>query len=251
MDSSLVLMFHDVVNQSFPNSGFKTEGAKRYKIDEDRFRDIIRSVIHHDKNVSFSFDDGGNSFYNVIAPILENYGLKGIFFISTKYIETPGFLTKAQIIDLNSRGHVIASHSHSHPKIISNLSDSEIMEEWCLSKEILEGIINNPVTIASIPGGAVSKRVIDGAIKAGYKLIYTSEPSVKIRNVNDVQIKGRFTISRNTSSVIIYKILKVSSYRYRLILRYKILRSLKILLGSNYNRLKQSLFKAGVFRTVI
>ena len=93
-------------------------------------------VIKNDKgeelvcDVLFTFDDGGISFLTIIAPILEKYNQKGIFFISTQYIDTPLFLTKKQIKELRERGHIIGSHSHSHPQNISELANSDLLEEY-------------------------------------------------------------------------------------------------------------------------
>ena len=71
------------------------------------------------KDVLFTFDDGGVSFVTKAAPILEKYGHKGVFFVSTKYIGTPGVLSAGQVKELELRGHVVGTHSHSHFYVFS------------------------------------------------------------------------------------------------------------------------------------
>lgn len=233
----IVLMYHDVVNARHPKSGFQKVGALQYTIDSRVFSEQVSEFCT--KNVVFSFDDGGDSFYNEIAPVLEYKEQNGIFFISTKYIDTPYFLTKTQIKELDERGHVIASHSHTHPGVISGLSYNEIVKEWKLSKRILEEIVGHTVTVASVPGGAVSNDVIRAAAEAGYKTLYTSEPTTEIRNEFGVEVIGRYTVSRDTTIEILDKIVNDPYYRASLQKRYKRLLLAKRLLGSNYNRLKQ------------
>lgn len=237
----IVLMYHDVVNALHPKSGFQKIGALQYTLDSSVFSEHVTN--YSKDNVVFSFDDGGDSFYNEIAPILEHHNQKGIFFISTQYVDTPYFLTKAQIKELDVRGHLIASHSHTHPKVISELSYDEIVKEWKQSKSILEGIVGHEVTVASVPGGAVSKEVIKAAAEAGYKTLYTSEPTTEVRTEFGIEVIGRYTVSRDTTTEALDKIVNDPNYRGALHKRYKRLLLAKILLGSNYNRLKQHILK--------
>jgi peptidoglycan/xylan/chitin deacetylase (PgdA/CDA1 family) len=66
----------------------------------------------------FTFDDGGVSFLDLIAPALERHGWRGLFFIATNWIGSPGFLKASQIAELRQRGHhigtafVLASRAH-------------------------------------------------------------------------------------------------------------------------------------------
>ena len=70
----------------------------------------------------FTFDDGGVSYYTVVADRLEAQGWRGHCFVSTDFIGQRGFLTAAQIRELDARGHVIGSHSASHPARFSTLT---------------------------------------------------------------------------------------------------------------------------------
>ena len=237
----IVLMYHDVVNALHPKSGFQKVGALQYTLDSRIFSEQVSNFSKED--VIFSFDDGGDSFYTEIANVLEHNNKCGIFFISTRYIDTPYFLTKAQIKELDERGHLIASHSHTHPKIISDLSYDEIVNEWKQSKSILEDIVGHEVTVASVPGGAVSKDVIRAAAEAGYKTLYTSEPTTEIRTEFGIKVVGRYTVSKDTTIELLDKIVNDSNYRNTLQKRYKHLLFAKRLLGPNYNRLKQLILK--------
>lgn len=238
-----VLMFHDVVNDRYPKSGFTRVGAAQYVLRHDQFENIVEEAILTDDSVVFSFDDGGSSFFNVIAPALEKCGRRGVFCITTSFIGSPGFMTADQIVDLDRRGHVIASHSHTHPKIISELPYRQIQEEWMQSKEILESIVGHDITVASVPGGAVSGNVAKAMEEAGYRTIYTSEPTDIPYMCGEAMIMGRFTITHNSTPQDIRKLLSDKWWRRYLLGRYKTLRFSKMLLGSHYNTLKQFVLK--------
>lgn len=237
----IVLMYHDVVNALHPKSGFQKVGALQYTLDSKAFSEQVTKCSMD--YVVFSFDDGGDSFYTEIANVLEHNNQSGLFFISTQYIDTPYFLTKSQVKELDKRGHIIASHSHTHPRVISELPYNEIVSEWKLSKSILEEIVGHEVTAASVPGGAVSKDVIKAAAEAGYKTLYTSEPTTEVRSEFGVEVIGRYTVSKDTTIEIVNRIVNDSDYRAGLQKRYKRLLLVKKLLGSNYNRLKQLILK--------
>lgn len=240
----IFLMFHDVVDQSCPISGFQTLGAIQYRLDKDTFENFVSYIAESQTDVALSFDDGGVSSIKIIAPTLEKYSKKGLFCITTSCVGRTGFLSEDQIRALDANGHIIASHSHTHPKDISKLSERDLFEEWYKSKEILENILNKPIVAASIPGGAVSKKVIQSLFKAGYSEIYTSEPSIVKQKYKEGFVVGRFAIKNSTTNTELQQLLGNLSYRRRLLFKYRILRIVKLLMGKNYNFFKQEFLKA-------
>lgn len=241
MGYNLVLMFHDIVSNEYPASGFLKEGAQQYTIDIDKFEEFVKFCNKYIPEVIFTFDDGGSSFYNIVVQILERFNKRGIFCISTNFIGNNRFLTKEQIKEIHNRGHIIASHSCTHPRDISKLSIDTIVSEWTKSKKILENIIGEEVKIASIPGGAVSSRVLKGLKLAGYEEVYTSKPTDKLSLFEGMRIIGRYTITNHSDIAYLNKLLQNTSYRKRLIAKYKLLRLLKSILGTNYNKIKQTI----------
>lgn len=238
-----VLMFHDVVNAQHSISGFQKIGASQYCLQEKKFIELVEEAIGCDRDVVLTFDDGGSSFYHVIAPILERYGKIGLFFISTAYIGSPGFMTAEEIKDLDIRGHIIASHSHSHPKIISKLSSDEMRHEWSLSKEILQSVLGHNIDTASVPGGAVSDNVIQSLIDSGYRTVYTSEPISKVKYIDNTKIMGRYTVTINSTPEYVCRLLTDKNFQTKLHIRYKLLLLGKKILGSRYNDIKQAFLK--------
>lgn len=235
------LMYHDIVTGADNKSGFQNENAFMYKVDEALFEEQV--VALKECNVQFTFDDGGESFILKAAPILEKYGKKGIFFVSTNYIGTPGFLSEEQVKELHDRGHRIGSHSHTHPSNISLLNQEEIYEEWRESISILSRIIDETVTIASIPNGYASKSVVREAYRAGIKHLYTSTPTIKEKKIDDTIIQGRYVVHYSTGVDTILSIVSSTKKRFLLFLRWQLLETTKFILGGNYDKIKELIKK--------
>lgn len=235
MNRNVVLMYHDIVTMSDKSSGFQNESAFMYKVDATIFEKQVKDAKD---NVTFTFDDGGFSFLTLAAPILEKYRKRGVFFISTKYIDTPGFLSREQIIELSKRGHVIGSHSHSHPSNMAVLSKDELLFEWKESVRILSNILGRPVSIASIPNGYDSKEVIDTAIATGITELHTSRPTMDVDVRKGCKVVGRYVIHDKMSNDYVSSIIQDSTVRRKLYWRWQAINLIKLLLGNSYNRVK-------------
>lgn len=243
------LMYHDVFVHNTNESGFQRERDLPYKMNASMFERHVKSIsdycesTHQSKNhVVFTFDDGGKSFYQVIAPILEKYGLKGIFFITTKYIGTDTFLDEEEIRDLHKRGHIIGSHAHTH-KHLYTLTDEQVEDEWKCSTEILSCILGEPIKYASIPNGDTSKRVLANAYKYGIRYIYTSEPITKVSYFNDMQVIGRYVLLSDNSTEYVMSIINSSKKRFLLLCKRAALKIIKAVLGGYYLKIKNLLFR--------
>lgn len=234
-------MYHDIVTASDKTSGFQNKSAFMYKVDVRKFEEQVK--IAQGSDVVFTFDDGGLSLVTEAAPVLEKYGMKGVFFISTKYIDTPGFLTATQVKELELRGHVIGSHSHNHQENMTVLERDELLFEWKESLRILSDILGHPVTIASIPNGYDSIDVINTAYEAGITELHTSKPTEKEEMRNGCKLIGRYVVHDNMSNDYVASIIKSSSIRKKIYRRWQIINIAKLILGKNYNVVKMFLIK--------
>ena len=192
---ALAIMYHDVVEDGdFASSGFPGEGAHVYKLrreDFERHLDAIGGL-----KVELTFDDGGASFLHPIADLLEARGRRGCFFITTGRIGTPGFLSEEAVPELHRRGHVVGSHSASHPTRMAALSRAEMDREWRTSLERLSSLLGEPVTTASVPGGYYSREVGLSAAAAGITRLFTSEPTSRVSRIEGCLIHGRYVVKR-------------------------------------------------------
>jgi peptidoglycan/xylan/chitin deacetylase (PgdA/CDA1 family) len=197
----VALLYHDIINGGdFQSSGFPSAGARIYKLPREEFRRHLDAIASANPNVLLTFDDGGVSFYETIAPALEEHGWRGYFFIATNWIGSGGFLSANQIRDLRNRGHLIGTHSCSHPERISHCSYDQILSEWSQSADILADVLGEVVDAGSVPGGYYSRRVAQAAASAGLRTLFTSEPTLRVHSLNGLSVLGRFTIRQGDAA---------------------------------------------------
>jgi peptidoglycan/xylan/chitin deacetylase (PgdA/CDA1 family) len=206
------VLYHEVTDDP-SQSGFQNPSALPYKHTTDYFRqnlDVIAesgaqisTVYDIDFNsggqyVMLTFDDGGKSAMQV-ADHLEERGWRGHFFITTEMIGAPRFVTADDLRDLRRRGHVVGSHSHTHPPVFWRLTEEEMIREWRTSCQALSAILQEPITAASVPCGEMDRRTADTAAQAGIKYLFTSEPTVHPWRQDGIICLGRFCPKRDTS----------------------------------------------------
>ncbi len=202
MARTISLLYHDVVARGdFASSGFHSAHADLYKLDEPQFvahLDAISARVTPTERL-FTFDDGGASARRIGAQLAAR-GWHGHFFISTNFIGTGGFVTTADIRHLAAQGHLIGSHSCSHPERMAALSRDRLLLEWTESRRTLEDILGRAVETASIPGGYYSTEVAQTAADAGYRELFTSEPVATPWRVGGLDVYGRYSVQQRSSA---------------------------------------------------
>jgi peptidoglycan/xylan/chitin deacetylase (PgdA/CDA1 family) len=208
------LMYHDVVAAGGEDSsGFPGRDAALYKVTPQAFAehlDAIRKSLPAPPappvrpapappGLAITFDDGGVSAM-AAADLLESRGLIGHFFVTANYIGTRGFVSEGDIRELARRGHVIGSHSCSHPLRMGHCTFAQLLDEWRRSRAILTDIVGDEVRVASVPGGDFSLPVAEAAAEAGLTQLFTSEPTSQTQQLSGLTLAGRFTIQRWTTA---------------------------------------------------
>ncbi len=209
------LLFHDVVaDGGFGGSGFVSPDANIYKFTAAEFAGYLSAIQarHVEPAVSvfralrekdaflLTFDDGGIGAIQWTADMIEPLGHVGHFFITTDHIGASGFLSRTEIAELARRGHVIGSHSCSHPALMSRCPASQLDREWRESVAKLADILGAPVTVASVPGGFYSHAVGAAAAGAGIRVLFTSEPVSSISRLGATSVMGRYSVQQGTST---------------------------------------------------
>lgn len=204
------LMYHDIAEPAAREAaGFPGSLAARYKLTPAHFEAHLDAVAATGLDVGLpapgapapavclSFDDGGASA-PAAAAALERRGWRGAFFVTTGRIGGEGFMTAEEVRALALGGHLVGSHSHSHPTHMGLLGPGELAEEWRRSREILGEILGEAPLSASVPGGYLSRAVAQEAADAGYSLLFTSEPTARAERVGALEMRGRYTIWAST-----------------------------------------------------
>lgn len=198
------LMYHEVTDDP-SKSGFQRPAARQYAHSRSAFRDHLERIAARSltprlvyeldfdrlgRHLLLTFDDGGKSALDV-AEELARRGWLAHFFVVTSRIGERTFLDAYEIRWLRSCGHIIGSHSHTHPDIFRDQPRARMLAEWRDSAAILEDILGEPCLAASVPGGDLSSYVLDTASEAGFRYLFTSEPWFTPQRLADCWIIGR------------------------------------------------------------
>lgn len=224
--------YHEVTDDP-ATAGFQRIGALPYKHTRHAFaRDLDAiaagpcppervtdlDLTRPGRHVLLTFDDGGKSAVS-IADTLAERGWKGHFFIVTGLIGTRTFLTPQEICYLRRCGHVVGSHSDTHPDIFREQPFDRMVEEWRVSREKLAQLLGEPCHTASVPGGDISRQVPLSADAAGLSYLFTSEPVLRPERVGACWILGRFMPKAWTPTARIRELAAFRGWRSALFVR--------------------------------
>lgn len=213
----VTFLYHEVTD--YPErTGFDGKSALPYKhevlefdnnLHEIRKSPIPLSLVNEidfripARHLLLTFDDGGKSAMT-IADAIEKHGWKGHFFITTSMIGTPTFLSVKDIQELHHRGHIIGSHSHTHPNVFYNLNYDEMIKEWKVSADILSNIIQDDIFCASVPGGEMDLNTQKSAQAVGFRFLFTSEPTRVPWKLDNLLCLGRVCPKKGTPLSYVY-----------------------------------------------
>jgi len=216
---ALTFIYHDVLADSgADDSGFAGADALSYKLPLARFRrhlDIVADTLRgrqplcartpeallgaESPALILTFDDGGASAVSRTADMLEERGWRAYFFVVSELIGQPEFLTADGVRQLHTRGHVVGTHSASHPPRLSRCTPEVIRREWGDSSARIADIIGAPVLTGSVPGGYYSRVVGQIAAQSGLRILFTSEPTPNPAWLDGMLVMGRMSVTRRTS----------------------------------------------------
>jgi len=160
-------MYHDVPSEALPTFQSHLNWLlQRFEIikPEDLLTGTSRSK---GPKVLLTFDDGCEDNYELVAPLLESQGLRGLFFVcpgfsglsreaSFELMERSSALfgeknrdsrwqrmSQQQIVDLDKRGHGIGNHTMTHVPL-ARLDPKEIVREISNSAATLQSWLGYP-----------------------------------------------------------------------------------------------------------
>jgi peptidoglycan/xylan/chitin deacetylase (PgdA/CDA1 family) len=154
--------------------------------------DIFTEAQENAQKVVLTFDDGLIGNYLFAFNILEKYGYSATFFVTVSHISTNGYMNWHQLNTLHKNGHMIQSHTMTHP-MLGECDESQITYELETSKKIIEDKIGAPVKYLSLPFGSSNQKVTPIAKRLGYQGIFTSSSSSEARKNESFQF-GRIHI---------------------------------------------------------
>jgi peptidoglycan/xylan/chitin deacetylase (PgdA/CDA1 family) len=143
------------------------------KIPVVALHEMTTGAVKEDHSIALTFDDGNESDYSTVYPLLQSYDLKAAFFLSVNAVneQKHGW---DRIIEMSKNpGITFGSHSMTHRRM-ADLSTMDADYELRYSKQYIEDKINMPVKYFALPFGVWDKRIVSLSRQAGYASIFTT-----------------------------------------------------------------------------
>ena len=140
--------------------------------------------------VVVTFDDGRLNQYENALPVLTKYDIRATFFIFTNAVDANDkYLTSAEIRELDTFGHEIASHTILHP-YLTRVDHELLVKELVESKAKLERIVGHSVVSLAYPFGLFNEAVVEETMRAGYVYARTLAHEYNITANNLLMLPG-------------------------------------------------------------
>lgn len=154
--------------------------------------DLFVEEQDNTQKVVLTFDDGFIGNYLFALNILEKYGYKATFFVTVNNISRERYMSWDQLGVLYKKGHLIQSHTMTHP-MLGECDEGQIAYELETSRKVIEDKIGGEVKYLSLPFGSSNEKVISIANRLGYQGIFTSLSNTEKRK-NELSQFGRIHV---------------------------------------------------------
>ncbi|MEB3340279.1 polysaccharide deacetylase family protein [Okeania sp.] len=191
-----VMMYHDILARKKVSFDLTKEQFEYHlkSIKENGLTPInFDQLIRHlrtgeplpEKPIVLTFDDGYIGHYEIVYPLLKKYNYPALFSIYTDKVDGKkagrSTVTWEQLQEMVTNPLVtIASHSVTHPRDLTKLSDRQVEKEMFKSKQILEEKLGIKINYFTYPEGHYDKRVSAWAKAAGYTGAITMKNDINL-----------------------------------------------------------------------
>jgi peptidoglycan/xylan/chitin deacetylase (PgdA/CDA1 family) len=162
----------------------------------------LRGSRRNGAEVEITFDDAHRSQLELAVPVLEDIDLRGLFFVPAAWVGVrPETASWSALRELLAAGHSIGSHGDTHALFTLCTRDA-LTEELQRSRDTLQQKLGVPINSISAPGGRWNLEVVEACVQAGYRTLYTSEPTGRVRLAvldRSLDIQGRLVLRRTMS----------------------------------------------------
>lgn len=181
---------------------------------DELYKYLVQGEPLPSKPVLITFDDSHQEHLSLAAPILEQAGFRGTFFIMTVTIGKKGYLSSQDISSLHKRGHTIGCHTWDHPRISGEKGLPDPDRQLYRSRISLEKITSVPVTSFAYPFGAWNEAFVAQLQNNGFHLAFQLSAPGMSRfpqfTIRRIMVDGRWQ-----GAILLQKMRVFSSYNSR------------------------------------
>jgi peptidoglycan/xylan/chitin deacetylase (PgdA/CDA1 family) len=137
-------------------------------------RMLFDSKNYPQHGIVFTFDDGTSDHFQNVRPVLREFGIPALFYVSTAKLDRDGYLSQEQVQLLSEDGHIIGSHAHSH-KRLDVMPMTQVRHELELSAATIQTLVGQRPIHFAPPGGFYNRSVQEAIRRAGYACCRTMD----------------------------------------------------------------------------
>lgn len=196
----LALMYHAFQDKTstYQQTGYY---GNKYTVSTADFAKQVH--LAQDFDVTFTFDDGHVSIYDLAYPLF--YGrAKAIIFVTAGLIGTRDWLSKQHIAELADSGVTIGVHGWEHKSFVS-LGAQQLECDLTSSRQLLEEISGKAVESIALVGGHYNRSVLDTIRRVGFQHVYSSIPG---RGITKAGLIKRVWMVNNTNLPFVERVIK-------------------------------------------
>jgi peptidoglycan/xylan/chitin deacetylase (PgdA/CDA1 family) len=119
------------------------------------------------RGIVLTFDDATSDHFDIVRPLLAEFGMRAMFYVPTARLDQGGYLTARQMLALAGDGHSIGSHSATHPRL-TEVGAEKALLEMSDSAAVIENLLGRRPLHFAPPGGIYNASVQRLAQRAGY-----------------------------------------------------------------------------------
>lgn len=260
MNGSCVLMYHAISDHELPCDEVGSDDPV-YTVRPNSFRAQLKYMSERALNVQsldrhlatgrfdcshicMTFDDGNRTDYLTALPLLQQHGFSATFYVTTRWIGQPGFVTASDLRGLHAAGMELGSHGHTH-RYFDEMSADDLADELAKSTAILSEIVGCAVRTLGAPGGRLHPQLCAIARRNGIETVSTSQFGLLTSDSARLSIP-RVPVLRTTTIDEFQNMVNGNSRYYRIRrTRHAILRSAKRILGNaRYERFRTRILRS-------
>jgi peptidoglycan/xylan/chitin deacetylase (PgdA/CDA1 family) len=147
--------------------------------------------------VLVSVDDGYVDDVTQILPVLRAHRMTAVFFIITGRFHEPGFVSAAQVRELDAAGMDIGAHTRDHVDL-PGLASVQLDDEVAGSRRDLERLLGHPVAAFAYPAGRFDAAAIEAVRRARFALAVTTQPGSEESSLHPFELP-RIRVGRATT----------------------------------------------------
>lgn len=147
--------------------------------------------------VSLTFDDGWQSQYEEVVPLLEAAGMESTFYIISGTFDESEYMSADEVADLAAMGHEIGAHSVNHAHL-ADIDQDDLAFELAQSKADLEEVTGTAVRTFAYPYGEYDDDVLESTEAAGYTTARTADDGFNDGDTEAYLLRA-YTVEGDTS----------------------------------------------------